>query len=196
MESFEKLVFDVREDVLRGFAAGWGTGKGWSREEIAVRMIWPHNWNIQTDSTLHNIVESLIPGNDSTVLMRSDTIDGFLQALQLWEARLAVKLESRVVILSASMDFAFKFFSRDEAEVVRSIFETLPEDVEVSEDYQPQERTDTGAQGPEMYAPTHDYEFSASGTVRGDLRGVLQVSERCHQHERIKRKPVQLQLAS
>ena len=196
MESFEKLLFDVSEDTLRGFAAGWGAGQGWSREEMARRMVWPDEWNIHIDSMLHDIVEALTSGRECAVLMRTDTVDRFLEALQPWERRLAVTLESRQAIRSASQEFSYKFYSRDESAVVRSIFETLPEGVEVSDDYQPRERTDSTAHGSEMYAPTHDYEFWANGTVSGDLRGVLQVSERCHQHERIKRKPVELQIDS
>ena len=196
MESYVKLVFAARERTLRGFAAGWGTGQGWSSEEIARRMIWPDDWHVEGESKLHDIIEALTPGQDCVLLMRIDTVDSFLEALQQWEARLAVTLESRETILSASMDFSFKFYSRDEANLVRSIFQTLPEGVQISQDYDPQEHSDAAAKGNEMYAPAHDYEFSGSGTVHGNLRGVLQVSERAHQHERIKRKPVQLQLES
>ena len=121
MESFVRLVFAVRERTLRGFAAGWGTGQGWSREEIARRMIWPDDWHVEGESMLHDIVEALTPGQDSVLLMRTDIVDSFLKALQPWESRLAVSLESRQTILSASMEFAFKFYSRDEANLVRSI---------------------------------------------------------------------------
>ena len=142
MESYVQLVFAVRERTLRGFAAGWGTGQGWSREEIARRMIWPDDWHVEGESMLHDIVEALTPGQDSVLLMRTDIVDSFLKALQPWESRLAVSLESRQTILSASMEFSFKFYSRDEANLVRSIFETLPEGVQISPDYDPQEHGD------------------------------------------------------
>lgn len=195
MESWEKLEFNAHADTLRGFTAGWGSGLGWSREEMAKRVVWPHDWNIQVDSALEEFVETFVPGKDCTVLVRADIADPLLQALAPWEHRLSIELKTRTPIESASFSFAFKFYSRQEANTVRQIFENLPQGVRISDDYQPSERSDSKATGAELYAPAHDYEFSGSGTIRGDLRGVLQVSERAGQHERVQRKPVQLQLA-
>ena len=76
---------------------------------------------------------------------------------------------------------------------MRQIFENPPQGVHISDDYQPEEHSDASAAGTELYAPVHDYSFSGSGTVSGDLRGVLQISERARQHERIKRQSVRLQ---
>jgi hypothetical protein len=195
MEPWEKLEFNAHEDTLRGFTAGWGSGRGWSREEMAQRVLWPHDWHIQVDSALEELVETFVSGKDCTVLVRSDSVEALLQALVPWEHRLSVQLKARTPIASASFSFSFKFYARQEANAVRQIFENLPDGVTISDDYQPRERSDAAATGPELYAPTHDYEFSGSGTVRGELRGVLQVSERASQHERVQRKPVQLQLA-
>lgn len=195
MTSWQKLEFNAHEDTLRGFVAGWSMGQGWSREETAQRILWPRDWNIQVDSALEELVETFMHGKDCTLLARDDSADALLQALTPWESRLRVQRKARTPIASASFAFSFKIFSRDEARQVGQIFENLPEGVTLSADYAPRERSDASAAGAEMYAPVHDYEFSGSGTVSGDLRGVLQVSERAHQHERIQRKPVQLQPA-
>jgi len=195
MESWEKLEFNASQAMLRGFTAGWSTGRGWSREETAQRILWPHDWNIQVDSALEELVETFVAGKDCTVLVRSDTAGDLLQALSPWESRLAVQLKERTPIAWASFAFSFRIYAREEATQVRQIFENLPDGVTLSDDYDPQETSDSSASGSELYAPVHAYEFRGSGTVRGLLRGVLQVSERVHQHERIQRKPVHLQLA-
>jgi hypothetical protein len=196
MESYEKLELEGRYDVVRGFAAGWAAGRGWSREEMAHRIIWPAEWHIQVDSRMQELVDVISPESDCVVLVRNDTIPDFLEALSPWERRLSLTLKSRRQIDSASFRFSFEFFSRDEANVVRQMFENLPEGVSMSDDYQPIERSDSTAHGAELYAPVHEYSFSGHGTVSGDLRGVLHISERAHQHERVKRKSVQLQLGS
>lgn len=195
MESYEKLEFEARPDVVRSFLAGWAAGRGLSREETAHLIVWPDEWHIHVDSRIQGIVDAIIPEKDCVVLVQSDKIAELLQAVEPWERRLSLSISSRQPIDSASFKFSFEFFARDEARVVRQIFENLPTGVSISDDYQPTEHSDAAAAGPELYAPAHDYSFSGAGTLSGDLRGVLQVSERARQHERIKRQAVQLHLS-
>jgi len=196
MESYEKLEFEARPEVVRSFSAGWAAGRGWTREEMAQRIIWPEEWHVQIDSKMQEIVGAITHEVECIILVRSDTIADLLKAVEPWERRLSMTLRSRQLIESASFKFSFKFYSREEAEQVRQLFENLPAGVQMSDDYQPVERADASASGPELYAPAHDYSFSGSGTLSGDLRGVLQISERARQHERIKRQAVRLQLGS
>lgn len=196
MQFYEKLEFEARPDVVHGFTAGWAAGRGWTREEMAQRIVWPEEWHIQIDTRVQELVDVIMHETDCVVLVRSDSIAELLKAVEPWGRRLRMQLRSRQPIDSASFKFSFEFFSREEASIVRQIFENLPADVSISDDYQPVEHSDAAASGTELYAPTHDYSFSGNGTVSGDLRGVLQISERARQHERIKRQQVRLQLGS
>ena len=112
MQPYEKLEFEARPEVVRSFTAGWAAGRGWTREEMAQRIIWPEEWHIQVDSRMQELVDVLTHDVDCNVLVRNDTISDLLEALEPWERRLPMTLRSRQLIESASFKFSFKFYSR------------------------------------------------------------------------------------
>jgi hypothetical protein len=84
-------------------------------------------------------------------------------------------------------------FAPDEAAAVQSLFANLPAGVQISADYSPQVTSKPdGKRG--MYAPEHGYACRGQGQVSGDLRGVLEVHERCRQYERVRIEEVVLHL--
>ncbi len=191
---YTKLVFEGSSDTLRAFLAGWSAGRDMQPDELRRRVLWPDDWDIKDDGALKDIVDAITHRSDFTVLLAEDIVDPVLKALEPWQRRLAVELETRRDVRAAYFEFEFEIFARDQAADVRSIFESLPDGVDVSDDYQPAERSDPGAAGTEMYAPAHEYEFRGKGTIGGDLRGVLEVRERAKRHERIKTTHVELRL--
>ncbi|MFQ5600453.1 MAG: hypothetical protein ACE5G2_07860 [Candidatus Krumholzibacteriia bacterium] len=196
MSDFEKLVVEASGELTRGLVVGWCTAKGLSPEKIGRRILWPDDWDIRVGSTLEGIVEALRPGDVTFLLVRDDTVDELVAAMQVWETLCDLRLRSRHRVLGAYFDFKYEIFSRDEAAEVRSIFESVPDGVNLSDDYAPEERSDLGAAGTEMYAPAHAYVCRAEGTVGGRLRGVLTVRERARQHERIQIRDVRLRLGT
>jgi len=158
--------------------------------------LWPDDWDIKTESILRGIVGVIKPGGAVVVLLDNDIVDEIVTALEPWAQRLELHLRGRQRVHAASFGFEFKIFARDQVADVRSIFESLPSGVTVSADYQPEERYDPSATGSELYAPAHDYECRAKGTIGGNVRGVLEVHERAHRHERIKTSDVELRLES
>lgn len=194
MGKYTKLNVEGSSGAMRAFLAGWSSGRGMQRDDFHRRVLWPDDWDIKGEGALQGIVGAVLPGGGFAVLLDDEIVDPVVDALEPWQKRLGLSVKSRQPIRAAHFEFEFEIFSRDEAGEVRRIFEVLPDGVDVSPDYQPEEHTDLGASGAEMYAPAHDYEFRGKGTIGGELRGVLAVHERARQHERIKTRDVELQL--
>ena len=61
-----------------------------------------------------------------------------------------------------------------------------PENVRLSDDFQPKVLVDPQADGVELYTPAHGYEVHAHGTATGDLPSIFTLFERCMEHDLIK----------
>lgn len=192
MPEFVKLMVKGPTDLWRGFVTGWGAGQGWLAVDFSQRVIWPEDWDIEVETMLEGIVDAVMPGSHTFVLVREDTADALLAALAPWQEELGFQVRSRRRVLRASFAFKFAIFDREEAREVRRIFDELPEGVQISGDYAPTEHSHDDGSG--VYAPVHSFECHASGTVGGPLRDVLGVHARALAHERIDTKPVRLEL--
>lgn len=195
MSTFTKLVVEGSSDAMRAFLAGWSAGRDMKRDDLRRRVLWPDDWGIKIDSTIKEILDTILPRGGFTVLLADEVVATIASALEPWEERLGLRVRSRHPVRGARFEFKFEIFARDQARDARKIFESVPEGVEVA-DYEIEEHTDPKAKGSEMYAPAHEYVCRARGAVEGALRGVLEVHERARRHERIKTTDVELQLES
>lgn len=191
MHDFDWFVLECPEDKLRGFIAGWGAGSQLMPSDIELRFIWAKDLNIHTESLVLNLIEAIRSGHPNHVLVRRDTVAAFAEALAAHESMIRVR--SRAAVRGAHFAFSFEIFSREEAQQVRKIFESLPPGLQLSPDYQPHEEARAEDRpGPEMYAPVHDYAFRARGTVSGAVDEVVHLYLRTRQHERIQVKHIEL----
>jgi len=78
-------------------------------------------------------------------------------------------------IKGARFSFSFNIYSKDHAERVMEVFRNLPEGVSLTEGSDFKTLEDPGAEGVELYAPTHHYEQTGRGAVAGDVDGVLKI---------------------
>ena len=67
--------------------------------------------------------------------------------------------------------------SRNIAQLVKDTVAGAPPQTTIS-GFEPRERINHDATGTELYSPTHDYEFQASGEVHGDIDGVVKMRQR------------------
>ena len=192
MLEYDKLVLESPAQRVRGFALGWGAARGLEPQEVGRRVVWPEEWDIRVGKALDGLIEAVRPGPVCCVLVETELASELLAAMQPWPDEL--RLRSRQRVRGAAFDFRYEVFARDEAAAIRSIFTQLPDGVQVSPDFAPEEHSDPSAAGVEAYAPAHAFDSRAHGTVSGALRCVLEVRTRCQQHERIRTGPVQLEL--
>lgn len=181
MSTFSKLVVEADRALVRGFVHGWCTARGMSPDEVGLNVLWPQDWDVRVASMLEGIVEALKPGDLCSVLVEDRLVGPLLQALLPWSESMRVRSQQR--IQGASFAFRYEILARDAAEAVRRIFTNLPDAVRVSADYVHEVEHDSDGGG--MYAPSHRYVARGKGSVSGPLRDILEVHERCRQHERI-----------
>jgi hypothetical protein len=72
----------------------------------------------------------------------------------------------------AYFPFSFETPSREVAKQIKRALAALPKGVKTA-DYAPEEVTDPGARGAEVYSPTHEYTFRGRGVIEGDVLGVV-----------------------
>jgi len=99
------------------------------------------------------------------------------------ERDLEVTIHSTRPISGARFGFQLNIFSREHAAKIRSIFENPPPGARLSAETEFEEIVRPDAKGVEAYAPEHHYELKASGTVEGDLAGVVTLHRQCRQEE-------------
>ena len=87
-------------------------------------------------------------------------------------AELELEIIEEKKITKCSFGIEFDTANRDVAGTIKRAVGRMPAGVELVE-YTPEEVVDPSAEGPEGYAPLHDYVFKGKGTVEGTVAGVL-----------------------
>lgn len=189
MSGFEALEISGSEDFLRGFVAGWAAGLRIDAVEIRRRVLWAREWDVRLgDRGWLSFLQEPVQG----LLVREDTVDPLLEALRTHGGGSELRFHRHVE--AARFEFEFEIFGRKEALQVRSLFGSMPQDVEVR-DYETDEKVDPEAQGIELHGALHPYVFSGKGTVVGKPGPVLALHERARQHERIRLRDITLELS-
>jgi len=191
VSEYVEISLEADHDWLRGFLRGWCTARGLSPVDQERTVLWPQEWNVRVTSFFEGIVEALRPGEHTVVLMASGLADQLVVDLAAWSE--SARVRAQQPIQAASFDFRFELYDREEALNVRSLFENLPDGLRLSNDYAPETVSKPGHHDG-MYAPSHEFTCRAQGSVTGSLRPVLDVHERCRQHERIRVGEVTLHL--
>jgi hypothetical protein len=84
-----------------------------------------------------------------------------------------LRIQSDRPIASASLEFSYTAYTRRHAKELDDWVQRLADRLRVSDDYQPATVVDPSLEGIEGYAPAHDFEVSANGTLTGDLLAIL-----------------------
>ena len=194
LHAYEEFVVTGTPDHARAFLASWAAGQGLGGGEFDERILFAKERHIRSESHLESLVETLRPGRVTHLVVREDAAEPLGRALSS-EGRVAgVELRSRRRVRSASFEFEYEIFSREEGALVRAVFEMLPESVTLSGNYNPRETVDEKAAGVELYAPAHEYTLAARGAASGQLEGLLELLQRTARHERIRAGDIVLEL--
>ncbi len=95
-------------------------------------------------------------------------------------------------ISGARFHFTVHVFSKEYAAKIRELFDHMPDGVKLIDSTGFDVKVDPGAEGVELYAPTHDFEMKGEGVVEGDLEGVIQVYRACRAEELIHQSAAEL----
>jgi len=160
----------------RGWTAGYVQGFVRGRSASAVVLDAEHE-GCDVASARERFREFLSRGSEIAHLLVEDSaaalVHEAVEAAAAGGRLVQVRLERSIV--GASFGFSVECFSEVAGRRIREFLRNLPEGVKTSADTEIDEIVDPSARGIEPYAPIHDFEFRARGTVLGDVAGVLRV---------------------
>jgi len=189
-KAYYEVVVEAPESLIKGFIEGYLMGRG-----CRGTVFYSREHHIRCES-LAELVKEWIGMRNLTHLVVDDKSlkiikDGFKRS----KGDLVNSLKSVRKISSASFQFSFHVYAPYYATKIKAMLKKLPDGVRLKRGYKFREKIIPEARGAEGYAPEHDYEASGSGTIVGDLHGVLRVHEKMLKHELIEVKDIVLRFA-
>lgn len=170
---YRELVVRGNATLLEGFLWGFRTAK-----RLKKGLFFGADYPIKRH---HLKAFFKMQGDHVHIIVTAKINDALVAAVQEASGPLEMKIVSNRRVKTAKFNFEFKTFSRDVARDLKNTLRRLPVSLELY-NYKPKERIDPGAKGAELYTPTHDYEFSGVGGVRGDLGQLLKLHKTLDAH--------------
>lgn len=101
-------------------------------------------------------------------------------------------VKSRKEVKRATFKFEAKAYAKKYGDEIKNILETPREGIKLAE-YKPEETIHKSAEGTELYAPDHDYIFTAEGVVTGEFKSVLDFRKILDDHPLVEVSNIRLQ---
>ncbi|MBI4916218.1 MAG: hypothetical protein HY825_10260 [Acidobacteria bacterium] len=180
MTAWHEIVVEGSEKVLRAFAQGFAAGHPGRDATL-----------LGTDvdlapTSFHERLRGLFAaGSHHLLLAPATTAVELAAAIRSHGDSVGLRVVGISEVVRARLAVAIETFSVGVARRFRDeLLASLPGGVAV-EDLEQAEESDSSAKGTELYSPTHDYTFKASGTFAGPLPGVLEMQRRAKALEHV-----------
>lgn len=187
MTSWHQLVVGGSDAALRAFVAAMENSAGG-----AATFVFGRDLDLAAEGLGKWLLDLLEGGRHQQVFAPAAAIDLLSEALARRGDDAGLHVHSRSTVESASFGFSTRAYSE---EISRSIREALvvdlPQGVRVSDLEEATERNPE-AHGAELYAPEHEFTYSASGTISGPFPGVLEAHRRARESEFVDADPISI----
>jgi len=184
-----ELVITGREDFVKGLLRGIAAGA-----RSSSRVMFNNEHNINRSTIAKRIKEFFDASSSHVHVVLDESIVNLIEKVLTEEGeKLKVSIVSKLKLISASFTFKYSAYAEIHGKMLKSMFEDLSESISMSADYDPQESIYPEAKGAEGYAPEHDYEINAKGTVTGDLNEIIKLYERCDKEPLVKSGKIELE---
>jgi len=184
-----ELVIEGRENFVKGLLRGIAAGA-----KSSSQVLFNNEHNISRTTIAERIREFFDASSTHTHVVLDDSIVKLIEEVLEEEGeKLAVSIVSKLKVVSASFMFKYRAYAENYGKMLKSIFEELPEGISISSDYDPKESIHPEAKGAEGYAPEHDYEIHAKGSVSGNFNEILNLYARCENEPLIKTEKIELE---
>ena len=175
---YVEVVLEGSGDLIKGFVIGFLEGRG-----IRGKAVFEADDSAGEEGALDQLLRLVSLKEDRIHVIAQEGVHELLtEALQKCKKELPIRVVSVRRIRKASFDFRFHTYSKSAGRELKSLFQNLPEGL-CLEGYQPREVLNPDAKGIEAYAPEHDYEIQAEGTVRGEPAKVTELYDRLKHYE-------------
>jgi hypothetical protein len=116
------------------------------------------------------------------------------EALERRKGELALKILSEKKIREASFGFRYRAYTRELGDELKTLFGAPPEGLRVK-DHKPKETVLPEGKGVEAYAPLHEYELKAAGSIYGPVRDVIDFYGKVEHHDMVELDDIKLEYA-
>ena len=182
-DTYHEVVIEGAKGRAYGFVEGFLIARG-----LIGKLFNLETEGFECESLRERIREMFHPSEETYhLLVRAAEIPVVHEAVREAEARgLQVKAHDDRPVAGARFHFEFQIFSREHAKKIRKWFKELAPGISLSKDTKFQEKIDPESKGVEAYAPSHEYELSAAGTVEGDVVPLILLHRLCADEELVK----------
>ena len=183
-----EVVVEGSLDLVRGFVVGFLEGKGLQGEAI-----FGEDHHVENEGRFGQLLRLIGVKGDRVHLIVGVGFHKLLEeALERRKGELALKIISEKKIKQASFEFHYRAYTRELGDELMGLFGDLPGGLQVK-DYKPRETVLPEAKGVEAYAPLHEYEVKASGTISGPVRDVVDFYGGAEHHDMVELDAIRLE---
>ena len=177
---FHEVVIEGPRGWALGFVEGYVLGKG-----CQGRMFDAEQEGFDVTPMRERIRELLSHAVETShLLVTPETLAEIREAVGSAATKgLKITIRHERRIASASFGFEFEAYTAELADRARACVDPPPDGATLSPETRFDVRSDPSAKGIEAYAPAHEYEMRARGTVEGKLEAVLTTHRRCRDNE-------------
>jgi len=175
-----EVVVEGSLDLIRGFVVGFLEGRG-----IRGEAVFGEEHHVENESKFGQMLRLIgVKGNRFRLIVGTGFLTLLKEALERRRDELALKIVSENKIRQASFGFRFRAYTRELGEELKALFGNPPEGLQVK-DYRPKETVLPEGKGVEAYAPLHEYEVKATGTLSGAICDVIDFYGKAEHHDMV-----------
>ncbi|MBW2561419.1 MAG: hypothetical protein JRE40_11270 [Deltaproteobacteria bacterium] len=183
-----EVVVEGSLDLVRGFVIGFLEGKG-----IKGEAIFGEDHHVENEGRFGQMMRLIgVKGNRVHLIIGVGFHKLLEGALERRKGELALKIISEKKIGQASFGFSYRAYTRELGDELMALFGKPPEGLQVK-DYKPKETVMPEGKGVEAYAPLHEYEVKATGTLYGPVRDVLDFYGSAEHHDMVELDSIKLE---
>lgn len=187
-DSYHEVVVEGAPLLIEGLVAGLLLAQGLEPSEI----LFAAEHDVRCESFWEQVAELIhLHANASHLLIPQPLYVSIMSGLRRAEKSLEVKIRADRPIRSASFQFSFDVYQREQAAELDRLIRRDPDRIRLSDDYL-FETVDPSAAGVELYSPTHAYEVHAKGSATGSVGAVLSLHRACKEHRLMTVSPIEL----
>ncbi len=191
-KKFYEAVFEGKYETICGIMEGFLLGKDKAWEWFPSK-----NFDIETETFTEAFLEwASLKSKLHHIIIEKDFINTLTESLKKHpEMKYAGEsyIKSVREIESATFEFKSKSYAKKYGDEIQSILKELPASVKIS-DLSEELKEDKDAEGIELYAPAHDYEYRSHGKVTGNINDIIEFRKILNTHPLIEVTDIKLHL--
>ena len=186
-----EVVVEGSLNLIRGFVVGFLEGRG-----IQGEAIFGEDHHVENEGKFGQMLRliGVVKGNRVHLIVGTGFHKLLEGALEKRKEELALKIISEKKIRQASFGFRYRAYTREQGEKLMALFGDPQEGLQVR-DHKTRETVSPEGKGVEAYAPLHEYEVKATGTIYGPIRDVIDFYGSAEHHDMVELDNIRLEYA-